>query len=111
MFIDGKYRENITCQKCRHRHPADILCHEAKRLAELAKENRQIFSKHTSEEDMRFAYKLKALTNLSISRFDVFGLQLITEAWVLCGSDVARADEIPDGRKQRISELYDAMFK
>jgi hypothetical protein len=27
---------NITCRRCRHRHPADRSCEEAKRLADAA---------------------------------------------------------------------------
>lgn len=34
-------KENITCPKCRHRHPADRSCAEAKRLADQAREARE----------------------------------------------------------------------
>jgi DNA-directed RNA polymerase subunit RPC12/RpoP len=33
--------ENITCPRCRHRHPASRSCEEAKRLADLAREERE----------------------------------------------------------------------
>jgi len=33
MMINGVHRDNITCRACRHRHPDDVSCAQAKAIA------------------------------------------------------------------------------
>ena len=29
MMVNGEHMENISCRKCKHRHPAELTCKEA----------------------------------------------------------------------------------
>lgn len=33
MLIFGKWKDNITCKRCRYRHPADVTCKLAREVA------------------------------------------------------------------------------
>jgi hypothetical protein len=34
VIVDGKYLPNITCRRCRWRHPAELTCAAAAQIAE-----------------------------------------------------------------------------
>lgn len=51
MSIFNGIKMNISCRFCRHRHPGDMDCMEAKRLADAAAEER----KRASERDIVFS--------------------------------------------------------
>lgn len=33
MLINGEWEPNVTCQKCRYRHPAGLTCKESREYA------------------------------------------------------------------------------
>lgn len=37
MMVNGVWRPNITCPRCRFRHPAELHCAEAERIAQEGK--------------------------------------------------------------------------
>lgn len=37
MMVDGVWRENISCRRCSHRHPADLSCAKAAEIAAATK--------------------------------------------------------------------------
>lgn len=41
MNVNGKWFENITCKKCRNRHPAELSCEESKKIADEMKLERE----------------------------------------------------------------------
>jgi hypothetical protein len=37
MMVDGKWINNITCPRCKHRHPAGLTCSEARAISDEAR--------------------------------------------------------------------------
>lgn len=75
MIIDGVWMENITCRKCRRRHPAGVTCALAREVAAtgstraeaekvLAAERELAYTNSLADVDIATLTALEALRNL-----------------------------------------------
>lgn len=37
MLVEGKWLDNVTCKRCRMRHPAELTCTRAQMIAQAAR--------------------------------------------------------------------------
>lgn len=50
MLVEGKWLDNITCPKCRNRHPKEITCEQAKAIADKQREERELWEEQLLAE-------------------------------------------------------------
>lgn len=81
MMVDGKWLDNITCKRCRRRHPAEISCARAKEIAAQAAKERDEQSNLASEDDAK-AFIAALRTVLLHYHFGQFALGTTPHGWL-----------------------------
>jgi hypothetical protein len=59
MMINGKWYDNISCPKCRYRHPAGLSCHAAAAAAQIDRDRRKAFEPEPTPEPPADGFQLK----------------------------------------------------
>jgi hypothetical protein len=76
MLIDGIWHDNITCPRCKHRHPALLSCIAARELATAAQQERERFIQAQREVGTPAAYAVPDDCEHILWRGQVYALPL-----------------------------------
>lgn len=113
MMIDGKHYNNVTCGRCRFRHPPQFTCEQARKAAEA---NRALQLKDADAEAQPRAYEACDEFDAAVFSGDEFidegGLALLDEylnrwrrAWRERRPDLDQYSISPDLQHRRLGTL------